>query len=114
MYTKKSGRKRHNYLKSEKGIILSYSVRVNSVLGISDAQDRGPTSISAIPIVRRASAGTNWRNVEHSSNWMTPKSHLSYLCAGRVFLTQEKEKEKCPGTKRRKNVTLTLRAPGTV
>lgn len=51
MYTNKSERERCKYLKYRKRITLSYSVQVNSVLGIS-----------AVPGAHSAPAGTNWRN----------------------------------------------------
>lgn len=43
----------------------------------------------------RSSRGVPWptlgEHVEHSSKWVNPKSHWSYLCAGKVFLAKEKE-----------------------
>lgn len=40
---------------------MSYAVKMNLVLGISETQEKGPPS-SALPAVHRAPAGLHWRD----------------------------------------------------
>lgn len=79
-------------------VYFSFSVKMKSVLGLSGAQDEGPTSSSVLFLQSPERAGVTRdrdTHMEYSSRGVNPTHHRSYPCAGRVFLA--KEKEKCPG-----------------